>query len=341
MNSEKYVTLFSNACMQRFRENRCERFTNQLSMPLQIEGDWQVSLFDITFPFKCANIDDQISIGFLVPCRIEKDISISHENMYSNIDMLLPCDEIGVDSQPMISDSDSLMQNESGLHDMASNEAISYVFRSGYIEAGYYRSIRELGCTLVSLFETLYSDLFHSGSILSTLKFTFNSHHNQSTFYACQMTDSTESMPIAVLCSSSSFLHYNFGLDCNPIVFRDGAHLFKVTIDKNGTRSTNACNLDTFTRLYVCSNIVDFQFFGPYSNRLLSSITIDDNNQSIVKVQPRYVNVERQNIECIEIDLYSNIQTLKPFQFPNPQSDSDVVECTLHFKRCSLLQNCI
>ncbi|KAF0146742.1 MAG: hypothetical protein FD143_3275, partial [Ignavibacteria bacterium] len=66
--TERFVTVFSNSCKSIYPENTMANFKNSLFIPLNFDGDWQVSLTQISFPFKCYNVEPQ-RIGFLASIR--------------------------------------------------------------------------------------------------------------------------------------------------------------------------------------------------------------------------------------------------------------------------------
>ena len=58
------VYLVSNGSMQLYPNNTLASFTNHLSEPLQLDGNWRVSLSSISIPTAVKNISNGDFIGF-------------------------------------------------------------------------------------------------------------------------------------------------------------------------------------------------------------------------------------------------------------------------------------
>jgi len=54
--SRFYVTLPSNSSMDCYTENSVARFTTKLYDALELEGDWEVGLTQISFPSDVENV---------------------------------------------------------------------------------------------------------------------------------------------------------------------------------------------------------------------------------------------------------------------------------------------
>lgn len=53
-----YVTLFSNSSMDFYGENKTSSFTVQLPRPMLLNGDWEVALSEIQYPYSFFNVQD-------------------------------------------------------------------------------------------------------------------------------------------------------------------------------------------------------------------------------------------------------------------------------------------
>ena len=109
----------------------------------------------------------------------------------------------------------------------------------------------------------------------------------------------------------------------------------------NQEMTPTQCNVQRHRRLYVCSDVIESQIIGGTAKQLLGTVNIDQSGNCDNRPTPRFLQVRGTTIESIEIELVSNIQTGELFQIPDEQSKYNVVECTLHFRRKSMLQSCI
>ena len=74
-NSDEFtIDLISNASMETFNENTMASFRNQLSQPIQLQGEWQVALTSLSFPSKINNVNSGEIVVYTNP-RTETDES--------------------------------------------------------------------------------------------------------------------------------------------------------------------------------------------------------------------------------------------------------------------------
>ena len=64
-NEEFTLDLISNASIKNFRENTVVSFRNQVSQPIQLEGQWKVALRSISFPSRIKNVDSAEIIVYI------------------------------------------------------------------------------------------------------------------------------------------------------------------------------------------------------------------------------------------------------------------------------------
>ena len=100
-----------------------------------------------------------------------------------------------------------------------------------------------------------------------------------------------------------------------------------------------------FHKIYICSDLIEHQYVGEKSVRLLASCPLPrKGNFHMITATPRYHSIVSgydlvRSIDTIEIELLSNVQKLEYFPAPLNPSENDIVECTLHFKRSSVLHS--
>jgi len=57
--SRFYLTLPSNSSMDYYPENTVARYTTKLANTIQLEGDWEVGLLEMSAPLELVNIVDE------------------------------------------------------------------------------------------------------------------------------------------------------------------------------------------------------------------------------------------------------------------------------------------
>ena len=80
IQDEFEVYLLSNGSMNVFPQNTLSHFSNQLSEPLQLDGDWMVALSEITYPTAIRNVTNG-SIKYMVETT---DDNSTNENAVAN-----------------------------------------------------------------------------------------------------------------------------------------------------------------------------------------------------------------------------------------------------------------
>ena len=77
IESEFYVTLPRNSSMQYFPDNKTSNFVTKLSRTLQLDGEWEVGLAEIDYPYTWYNIrKGKNSVEIYVPDKGFQGISI-------------------------------------------------------------------------------------------------------------------------------------------------------------------------------------------------------------------------------------------------------------------------
>jgi len=316
MSSDIYVTLMSNSCLTQFPNNSPQKFRNKLCTPINLDGDWQVALEDLSFPFKCINITQSIKVEFIAPCFQSKVHDA--DNFHSP--------RASIESTPI----------ESTPEPDPTPIVIESVSKSGFLAKGYYRDADELGSAIMSLFHDLYKDQRASGDLILDLDYDYSEVDNKFKFVVIELLDDStlEDQYLSIIASDWTPFQSHLGLD--SVISEDGIQLNPTT-----QMIPVTCNVPIFRRLYVCSDVIEYQQVGGTYTQLLATTPIDQSGRVECKIVPRFLSVRGTVIESIEIELMSNIQTRGIFPIPKKPSDYDYVECTLHFRRKSMLQSCI
>ena len=315
MSSDIYVTLLSNSCVAQFPNNNPRKFRNKLCTPINLTGEWEVALEDLSFPFKCFNLTKSINIEFSAPCYPNKLHDVEMFQSPSGSLESTPIDR-RQEQQPIIS--------------------IETIRKSGVLARGYYRTADELGSAISALFHDLFNEQRASGDLLIDLDYDYSEVDNKFKFAALPLfeLDSQEHQTLTIVASDWTSLGPYLGLDRN--IWEAGLQL-NPTIEMTPV----TCNVPNFIRLYVCSDVIEYQQFAGTSTQLLAALPIDHSGRCECKIVPRFLSLRQTTIESIEIEIMSNIQLGSLFPIPQRPSDYDYVKCTMHFRRKSMLQSCI
>ena len=57
--SRFYLTLPSNSSMDYYPQNTVAQYTTKLNSTIELDGDWEVGLTEISFPFSIENVVDR------------------------------------------------------------------------------------------------------------------------------------------------------------------------------------------------------------------------------------------------------------------------------------------
>ena len=60
--SHFYLTLPSNSSMDYYPENTVARYTTKLANTIELEGDWEVGLLEMSTPLELVNIVEELSL---------------------------------------------------------------------------------------------------------------------------------------------------------------------------------------------------------------------------------------------------------------------------------------
>ena len=344
MESDKYVTLFSNTSQEQYNTNSFSKFRNKFIVPLKLEGDWKVRLLDISFPFNPINVPEQ-KIGFLI--RVNQLTKTLDANDTSGIEA-----EVDLYFDSTTSPRDSVENGET-------QPKIVNKYRSGTLKGGFYSSVGELAYEITNLFNSLFADLKERNVLAAGLCMEYDQATNQAKVYLNSLeeqatgnveneeekTNEQDISIIKIICKNAYLLETILGFDnVSKIEGRDGDE-FCLEVSPEELFSSTPCNLKLIHKIYICTDLIDHQIVGSKSLRLLASCVLPSKgNYHMISPAPRYHSIVSgydsvRNFDAVEIELFSNIQNLEYFPSPLNPSDTDFVECTLHFKRSSLLHS--
>ena len=338
MNSynEHYITLLSTACTIDYPNNTISKFRNKLASPLNLEGEWAVSLLDISLPIRYPNFQGQV-IAFVAPVSSKSNTS-TIETQENGVDKTM---ERNINS--ILNEDDSA--NETFHSPDSSGEQVfkcKRICRTVWLPSGYYASIGELGAAVVKLYQSTFSDLIERGSIHAELRFTYNEIKNISYFQSKCINvpddedDADTITSLEIFMKNQNLLKDHFGLDVLTESISDILDYCYVELSYDrDLHSSSPCNLKKLSKVYVCCDCIDYSSVANNSIKLLTGVPIVNDKKTLMYTSPhtRYHTVQSHNIDSIEIELLSSLVSREMFPIPHNASDSEFVECTLHFKR--------
>ena len=351
-----YVTLQSCASAIEYPSNRFSKFRNNLPSSLHLDaGEWVVSLLDISLPIRYFNLQAH-TLAFVVPILTPKNsTAIGNYN--------LPYDQqmetmINTVVEEEFQDSDSQMYHSPGSPGGSPKKPrtskIIRICRTARLLPSYNTSISELGASIVQLFQKTFKDLIESEELLAELRFTYVPITNTASLHSKELAvrhdeddedDVLRVPPIQIYAKNKTLLQYHLGLNIErKTIGRSGDYYFVDIACDEELRSNFPCNLKMNSKLYVCCDCIEYSSVGNNVVKLLTSIPVSRDKKITCShltylPSPRYHSVHSQHIDSIEIELLSSLVTRELFPSPMNPSDSEYVECTLHFKRVSDLVN--
>ena len=348
MASEKYVILFSNSCIPECPSNTIARFRNNLNSSLNLEGDWQGGLIDISVPFKSFNFEE-MEIGFYVPVSITNQMCNDQEINYvekvedeeSGINRTLSKIDDSASFHSVCEEVETTNLNEELNIEESVIKTTQFIFKSGTLSAGYYSSVSEIVNEIVKLYHKLFKNFHQSNNLLLDLKILYYSHLNKVSISAVPLLNLHSSWSIMIGVYNNSLFENILGFQSEKVQQTlDSSEFFKLEVFQNAQLSSTPCSLKLYNKIYVCTDIIDHQHIGGISAPLLTSTSIAQNGKCKIGLS-RYHSLRFSNIESIEIQIFSNILNYEYIPCTVIQNDSEYVECTLHFRRQSLFQSCI
>ena len=75
--SRFYVTLPSNSSMDYYPENTVAKYTTWLNNPIELDGEWEIGLTEISFPYEIENILDGECYFYLFNTNYNNPLKIS------------------------------------------------------------------------------------------------------------------------------------------------------------------------------------------------------------------------------------------------------------------------
>ena len=72
MDDQFQITLPSNSCVTYYPNNKGNSYITHRHSKINLEGQWEVALMDMQYPFTGQNIQKDIEIGFIVHNAVKR-----------------------------------------------------------------------------------------------------------------------------------------------------------------------------------------------------------------------------------------------------------------------------
>lgn len=300
MNMDEFqVTLPSNSSVRLFPNNKPNCYKTNLPIPLELEGDWEVALMDIQFPFNWPNFQEE-NIALVV--RIDGD-DVDEKNFKDNCLRTL---QIYADDKEMR----KLQKNVEEYLEI--NNKIPTGIKLIKIPTASYEHVGELASMLTSEFN---KDHYNSKKRIQ-LQTQYNSITKKLDF----IRENIKWFEIISLgqefCSTLGY----------PIdTFNDVLYVVKPPKTRN-----EKTNLDRLNSMYIYCDVIRYQIVGDIQAPLLGTLPIQGkpNDQIYWCFNPAYyMPVNQRSISTIQMRICTDTGDLFPFD------PSGRVVCRLHFRR--------
>ena len=345
--SSLYITLKSSDSLGEYPANTLTGFRNRMFTPIEIcmDSEWTVSLIDLSLPINVANLSQTVCIGFSVPCLFTP--ATSNDSLLRSTDCEYRDAEENLESRILTETP------------VSPHRLTTMIYKEGYIESGYYHSVKEILESIEKLFLRLFSEYNDNGNLLCRLTTSYDKFNRRSTLVSEHTNQirytrsSTNSLYVSMYSSKKEILSTILGLaeyEIESLTSEDyessgqQTQPYKVEIN-NEVQSTKKCRIPDYTRLYVCCDIVEHQYIGSSTRQVLASFVINkdalDSQRLVIGASgssARKIEILSglNRIESIMLSLYSELDHYVPY--PTSATDTvDSCECTLHLQRTSLL----
>ena len=263
METDKFVTLFSNTCQEQYNTNSFSKFRNKFITPLKLEGDWKVSLLDISFPFNPINVQEQ-KIGFQIGgSAVTKSLEADETSGIVNEE------DVYFESASSHRDSDATAET----HPKICNK-----FRSGTLKGGFYSSVGELAYEMTNLFNTLFADLKEGKELQGELCMEYDQSTNQAKVYVINLEDEAtensedeanelESQTIRIITDNPELLETILGFDNVMEIEGRAGNEYWLEVSPEVVFSSSPCNLKLIHKIYICTDLIEHLIVGDKSLR--------------------------------------------------------------------------
>ncbi|KAF0146860.1 MAG: hypothetical protein FD143_3198, partial [Ignavibacteria bacterium] len=209
-------------------------------------------------------------------------------------------------------------------------------YYSGQLKGGYYNSISEICFEIVTLYYDLFSEEQTNNDLLLGLEHTFVDYRNSITISSFPQIITPKQIPFIKIFANKSLFSTLLGLESESI--SDSISMIMFSISSSIT-SFHPTKLPLYKRLYICCDFILHEYVSNSAEQLLASLYVKpQNNFFYSTIQNQYHSVTAHTLNSLGIHLMCDIQNHVSFPFPEDcKSDEDFVECTLHFRKKSLI----
>jgi len=323
MDDQFQITLPSNSSVNYYPKNKGNSYTTHLHSKINLEGQWEVALMDIQYPFTGQNIQKDIVIGVIVHKALKRQPEEDDFDKYCYDHGLLG--NSMTDEEAAVSYQGKTDQEKATLKLTRGDKTHSMLVPFGYyratIPAGYYRLIGNLLAKLTAKISEAFAFMELKDAPV-TARYLPDKDRVKIT---------TTPNKVVELVSNSSYLPSLLGCPINKPT--PEGYTFVVLEESKGDKSFISelpPTLDPLTTMYIYTDIVKSQIVGDTQCPLIGVVPIKQEERDVCFFSfshPYYVTLTSQEISEINIQLKTD--TGDPF----PLASNGKVVCRLHFRR--------
>lgn len=309
------ITLPSNASQANFASNRANSFKTKISKPLQLDGEWEVSLVDIQFPSSYANLLDTMVGAVLITGPLAGGVRKKLTPAQNDI------------SNYPFAKADKLDEKVDRLIAARNLQETPLLYTRIIIRKGHFDSVMELGYN----FAKLVSDSVNRNRLLPyefSLRYEKDPKSKRNSFQVYYQ----EEIDFTFCTLSSTFFKSVFALSPTSVFQPDPdeppLNLFSFKFSSFGSGK-----LDYVSSMYVYSDLIKYQLVGDTEAPLLGIVPLTNEGSGAQEYYsfnpPYYIPLAKSYFDTIEIQI--NTDWGDPFPFTDLQNGK--VACRLHFRR--------
>ena len=304
---EFYISLPSNVNSPEFPNNTTSNFKTVLLKTINLTGNWEVALTEISFPQSWYNVKNYMTEIKIANINDQSDYSIIHfpYGYYKNIEEL-----INTINNNMPSHINSFIYNHRQQKTILK------------IKSNYKIRLHSELAAILGFYSNFIQTFYYYPDDL--IKFKETKNINLKTKKISRRKPS--GFPYKAIPYKKDKLIRNTPLNHDIVIPSDKNERFPL----NTYISKNSINLNSsIDSLYIYTNIINNVIIGNTENQLLRIISIDNINHLnfITKhlLNPYYIKIKFNEIKIIEISIRDNLGKLITFEFGK-------IVLTLHFR---------
>ena len=285
INDQYLLTLPSNSSRLLYPENQPNRFRIQLPKSLDLEGDWEVALVDILYPYNWSNFEAEY---VALAAQLQQPVD----------DSMIERSVVVEDTQEMIGPPNEecrpLYQNYVNYIKETRQEDVnfSYIFK---MPTAYFQNPGEFGDYFTKRLNQLLPPEYQ-------IRNNYDQKMQTNNF-------SSQNIKDFQLFTSSEKLNNWLGLPCVK-------HAETLYISNLLSQQTTKCHFENLSTMYIYSDIIKYQILGDMEVPLLATFPIQGTHGELsywAYNTSCYIPVNCKTLSTIDISICTEDGTLFPF----------------------------